>query len=75
MSKIRKLEIEKAIRKLKEATRSSEMKDANFGNRRKQMPNEDISDYIREVTRLYRKSWLTTPIESALKILEHELNR
>jgi len=78
MKTIRKLEIEKVIREIKEALRSSRMETANFSDMNQKLTilkQKEVTEFIKNRTRLYRDAWITAPLERALKILEEEINR
>lgn len=59
--KMRVVDEEYLLHELKEAIRGAKMENAKFDN-----DGKDVSNFIRERTRLYRNSWIIAPLERIL---------
>lgn len=80
MATIRKKVMEKVLNELRSAKRASTMEHANFDDMffdESKLPktSKEITPYIKEKTRLFRHSWITSPIERAIQIIKEELER
>jgi len=54
------------------------METANFSDMNQKLTilkQKEVTEFIKNRTRLYRDAWITAPLERALKILEEEINR
>ena len=80
MSRIRKLKMERIISHLKEVLRSSKMESADFtgisfGESELPKKTQDVTDFIKKTTRLYRMSWIIDPLERIIEEIENEIVR
>ncbi|KKN71929.1 hypothetical protein LCGC14_0415750 [marine sediment metagenome] len=77
---IRKRQVNRIVDELKEIRRISTMDSADFSNstdKPMDLPKErkGVTAYVKRLTRLWRWTWLTEPLDRAIDQLEHELNR
>ena len=78
MKTIRKTKIKKALKELALAIRGAEMEGAYFdGNNPggRVVKQEHTTVFVKEITKLYVKSWIKSPINRAIGVLEKELSR
>lgn len=68
--KMPKRETEALISELKEIARVAKMETANFGG---MGGGSDPTDFIRERTRLWRNSWIISPLEALIERYEQAL--
>jgi hypothetical protein len=66
---IRKKKVRDALRELRSSLASAKMDNANFIDKN----GLNITNDIKETTRLYRSSWIIEPLERAIGILEFEI--
>ena len=71
---IRKQKTREAIELITEAIKATKMENMGLANPTK-YPDETVTEYVKRVTRLYRESWMLTPLEIAVEILTKELER
>lgn len=67
--------LEKIISRLREVKRTSTMEDADFNSfnyEKVDFPqaNNEITGFIRKRTELWRRSWITEPLNEVIEILE-----
>ena len=74
MKSIRIREVEHVINRLKDARQTATMETASF-SLSEGMGNEKDTEAIREATDLWRRSWILTPIDEAIEVLQGELYR
>lgn len=79
MSKIRKLKVERILTELENVLQSATMKNACFGSCCSvgELPQKviELSDFIKQITKLWRDSCLVEPLERIIKELENEMKR
>ena len=80
MKAIRRAKIREALDIICDARRASTMETANFtptGFDNKPLPEKqsEVDEFIKDKTALFRESWITDPIDTAINILISELNR
>ena len=77
---IRQSRIRKALDIICDVRLASTMETANFtptGFENKPLPSNqsEVDEFIKDKTKLFRESWITDPIDTAINILISELNR
>ncbi|MCK5016034.1 MAG: hypothetical protein KAS32_03090 [Candidatus Peribacteraceae bacterium] len=83
---IRATQVSRIVEHLEEVRRVSTMKTADFSGegigegidaRPMDLPKDrkGVTAYIKRVTRLWRYTWITDPLEEVIEQLKHELER